>query len=216
MGTQWAREEAKRNELAVWLERLGLWVQANREISIGAILAVVALALGGVYFISRQSKAKAQAWERLAIAQSAGFQGQVKPALELFDRLVLDYPESSMSAYALLYKGDLLYRQALYKEAVEPYRMLLAEDPTGSLAPFALANLCLAHEAAGSLKEAVSAGSRLLSEQGDHFLAPQAHACMARAFLAMGEKEQAKSTYEKIALLYPDTSWSKWAQSKLK
>ena len=76
-------------------------------------------------------------------------------------------------------------------------------------------NLGKAKEADGDLPGAQAQYSDLLSKHPEHFIAPEAHAALARTQELTGAADLAKTTYEKIALLYPDTSWAMEAKAKL-
>ncbi|HAU90008.1 MAG TPA: hypothetical protein DCW72_07245, partial [Elusimicrobia bacterium] len=56
--------------------------------------------------------------------------------------------------------------------------------------------------------------SDFLAKYPDHFVAPEAHASLARLQEMTGAADLAKATYEKIALLYPETTWAMMARAK--
>jgi len=57
--------------------------------------------------------------------------------------------------------------------------------------------------------------SDFLTKHPEHFVAPEVHASLARTQELSGAKDLAKATYEKIVLLYPDTTWAMQAKARL-
>ncbi|MEK7722067.1 MAG: 2-dehydropantoate 2-reductase N-terminal domain-containing protein, partial [Elusimicrobiota bacterium] len=82
------------------------------------------------------------------------------------------------------------------------------------LAPFAAYSVGKCKEAEGDLAGAQVQYSDFLLKNPEHFIAPEVHASLARSQELSGNAELAKTTYEKIALLYPDTSWATQARTK--
>ncbi|MBI4422478.1 MAG: UPF0182 family protein, partial [Elusimicrobia bacterium] len=174
--------------------------------------AVTALLAGGTW--AKLSRNRTEAWEKLAIAQSYAYQGasreaqeQLKPVLEA---------SGKPAAYAQLFAGDLDFKLGRYKEASEAYQKVIERQGPKAVVPIAMADLGLALEASGDCKSSVEANQRFLDAHQDHFMAPQAHASLARCFAALGDAAQAKSTLDRIALLFPDSYWAQWAKERLK
>lgn len=213
MSKQWVRQEIKRNELAERIENVAERVQENRQMALaigGGILAVV-VAVGLAW--ARMSKARTEAWEKLAIAHTFAYQGQLKSAQEQL-QAVIDGP-AKPGGHAMLFSGDIHFKNGQYKEAADAYQKLIDRQGPKQLVPVAMANLGLALEGAGDCKAAIEANQRFLDVHQDHFMAPQAHGSLARCQINLGEGAQAKATLDRMVLLYPETYWAGWAREKL-
>lgn len=214
MSKQWVKEQVHRNEIAQGLGRTVSWIEANRAQALaygGGVLAAAAII--GLFFY-QTTKTKRTAWEKLAIAQSMAYQAPEKGLEEL--KTIADlYSQTDAAGYALLTAGDLMFRQGRYKEAREFYQRIADQPSMRSVMPLALSNLGIAYEGEKDYKNAVEANQRFLDSYQDHYLAPQVHGSLARSLEALGQKDQAKSTYERMSLLYPDTYWAQWAKNRL-
>lgn len=216
MGKQWARQEAKRDELAKAVGTAAFWATENRQKTLAAAGGGLGLLLLGGLILYRIHANRETAWEKLAIAQSAAYQGQLEPAMEQLQAIETRFAQTPASAFGALFTGDVLYRREKYKEAVEVYRRLADRRVPKAAVPFALSGLGLSQEAAGDCNGAMETSQRFLDAHQDHFLAPQVHASLARCLNSLGMREKARTAYERISLLYPESAWAKWAQERLK
>jgi TolA-binding protein len=216
MGKQWAKQEAKRNELAQYVDRLTLWVQSNPQPVLWAVAGLMAAVLLGAGYYNRQLTRGEESWTKLAIAQSYAYSGQAPAALDQIKQLADEYPATPSAAFSLLLAADVLYEQGKYKEAAEGYQKVIGAPGVESTVPLATAGLILSREAMGEYKPAAEAAQRFLDAFQDHFLAPAVHASLARSLAASGEMEKAKATFERMASLYPQTYWADWAKTRLK
>jgi tetratricopeptide (TPR) repeat protein len=216
MGTQWARQEAKKNELAVWVDKATLWVKFHPQPAIWAGVGVLAVVLLCVGFVNRTLGQKEDAWAKLAMIQSYAYAGQPQSALEQAGKLSEEYPSSPAADFGQLLTGDILFEQGKYKEAVQAYQKILDRPSAKALAPMALADLELTQEAAGDYKAAADMAQKFLETYADHFMAPPVHGSLARCLAALGEKDKAKAALERIAFLYPQTYWADWAKARSK
>lgn len=216
MAKAWARQEAKKNEIAALIDKGVLWMTFHPQASlwggIGLLAAVIAVAV----FVNRTLNEREESWSRFAFAQSYAYSKQPKQALEQVRGLTQDYPGSSATSYALLLAGDILYEQGQYKEAAQTYNKVVNQPNHREVLPIALANLGISQEASGDCKSATATDQRFLDAYSQHFLAPQVHASLARCLSLTGETEKARATYERIAFLYPATFWATWAQARIK
>ena len=213
MGKQWARQQSNRNEIAEGVGTAVGWIAANRTLAQGlAGGALAALILAGLAW-ARLSIVRREAWEKLAIAQSYAYQGQMQPAQEQLKALMEG--SGMASEFAALFAGDLEFKQAHYKEAAQVYQRVVDRGGPKNILPMAMADLGLSQEAAGDCKASVEVNQRFVDTYQDHFLAPQTHASLARCLYLLGQSQQAKSTLDRMVLLYPDSYWAQWAKERL-
>lgn len=188
------------------------WIKVNRETFIGSVVILLAVAIFAVYFFVHYREVRDTAWKQLFIAQQIGYSGNMQQAQTQLDEVVTSYGSTSAAGFATLTKGDMLYAQGKFKDAGAEYAKLLASKDLG---PFALYDLGKCKEADGDLAGAQAQYSDFLSKDPEHFMAPEVQSSLARVQELAGAKDQAKTTYEKIVLLYPDTSWAADAKAKL-
>lgn len=194
-------------------ERMLTWIKNNRETFIGASVILAAVILFAIYFFVHYRDLRDTAWKNLFIAQQIGYAGNIPQAQEQLKAITASYGNTSAAPYATITQGDILFAQGKFKEAGDEYAKLAAGGK--DLAPFALYSLGKCKEAAGDFAGSQTQYAEFLSRNPDHFLAPEVHASLARAQDLAGSKDLAKATYEKIVLLYPDTSWAMQAKAKL-
>lgn len=215
MGKQWARQQVKTNEIAAFLERLSLWVQSHPHHAVWGGIGVLALAVAAAGVWHRHSSDREDAWTKYALGQSLAYSGRAPQGLEMLGRLAEEHPRSPAAAYGRLLAGDVLFEQDRFQEAAAEYRKALEDTSRPETQPIALANLGLAQEAAGDCSAALQSGQRFLDAHQEHFLAPQIHASVGRCLSSLGRTEEARSAYERMAFLYPDTYWADWAKARL-
>jgi len=215
MAKAWARKEAKKNEVAAIVERGVLWIKYHPTVSMWGGIALVGIALLGASFYNRTVTKREESWSRYAVAQSYAYSRQPDAALEQIRLLTEEFPASAASSYAHLLSGDILYERGKYKDAAASYDSVVTRPNHAEAVPIALANLALSHEASGDCKSAGDSAQRFLDAYSEHFLAPQAHASLARCLTITGEREKARATFEKMAVLYPNSYWAQWAQARL-
>ncbi len=188
------------------------WIKKNRETFIGGVVIVLAVLLFAVYFFVHYRDLRDTAWKNLFMAQQAGYGGNVAQAQNQLSAIETTYGNTSAAPYATLTKGDMFFAQGKFKEAAAEYTKLLGSK---DLAPFALYNVGKCREADGDLAGAQAQYSDFLVKYPEQFMAPEVHSSLAHSQELAGAKDLAKTTYEKIVLLYPDTSWAAAAKAKL-
>lgn len=192
---------------------LGLaWIKKNRETFIGSAVILLAAIIFSVYFLIHYRGLRDTAWKNLFMAQQVGYGGNMPQAQEQLAAIEASYGSTSAAPYATLTKGDMLFSQNKFKEAGAEYAKLLNSK---ELAPFAVYSAGKCKEAEGDLAGAVVLYSDFILKNPEHFIAPEVHASLARSQELSGSADLARTTYEKIVLLYPDTSWSAQAKAKL-
>lgn len=185
------------------------WIKKNRETFIGSIAILVAVVVFAVYFFIHYRTLRDTAWKNLFVAQQVSYSGDTTQALNLLSQVEITYAGTSARPYAILTKGDMFFAQGKFDEAGAEYTKLLTAKDLGMFAAY---NLGKSKEAAGDLAGAQAQYADVLAKYPDHFITPEAHYSLAGAQELSGAKDAARTTYEKIVLLYPETSWA--AQSK--
>lgn len=188
------------------------WIKNNRETFIGSLVILVAAIIFSVYFFMHYRGLRDTAWKNLFMAQQLGYAGNVAEAQKQLSGIEASYGSTSAAPYATLTKGDILFAQDKFQEAAAEFSKVLGDKDLG---PFASYNLGKCKEAAGDLAGAQAQYSDFLSKTPEHYLAPEVHASLARSQELAGAKDLARTSYEKIALLYPDTSWAAQAKARL-
>ncbi|OGR45551.1 MAG: hypothetical protein A2X35_04165 [Elusimicrobia bacterium GWA2_61_42] len=209
--TSWIHSEdtiAKPNRL----DRGLAWIKHNRETFIGSAVILLAAAIFAVYFFVHYRDLRDTAWKNLFIAQQIGYAGNIAEAQKQLTAVEASYGSTSAAPYATLTKGDILFAQGQFKEAAAEFTKLLKGK---DLAPFAVYSLGKCKEAEGDLTGAQAQYAEFLSRNPEHFMAPEVHGSLARAQELAGAADLAKTTYEKIVLLYPETSWAMQAKARL-
>lgn len=188
------------------------WIAKNRETFIGSLVILVAAAIFGVYFFMHYRGLRDSAWKNLFMAQQTGYGGNVAAAQQQLDTITASFGSTSAAPYATLTKGDIFFAQGKFKEAAAEFAKVAKDKDLG---PFAAYSLGKSKEAEGDLPGAMAQYSDFLSKHPEHFIAPEVHASLARTQELSGAKDLAKATYEKIVLLYPDTTWAMQAKARV-
>lgn len=188
------------------------FIKEKREAVIAAAVVLVAAVVLGAWFYLHYSRINDTAWKQLFIAQQTGFSGAYAEAEKKLDEVAAGFARSDAAPYAVMSKGDILFRQGKYKEALEEYGKM-TEGPA-YIRPFALYNTGKTREAMALTAEAAADYRDFLAKYSDHMLAPEVHFSLAAVQEKLGDDAGAKATYEKIAILYPETTWSAAAKQK--
>jgi len=190
------------------------WIKAHRDTVTGSLVILAGAALFGLWVAFHYAGVKESAWKELFIAQQIGYAGNYAEAEKKLDAVTASYARSSAWGFAALTKGDLLFRQGKFAEAALEYAKVSASKRE-DLAPVAVYGEGRAKEAAADAAGAADRYKYFLAQYPEHFLAPEAHLALANVLDASGAKAEAKAAYEKIALLYPDTSWASAAKARI-
>ena len=187
------------------------WIKKNRETFIGSVVILLAIIVFSVYFLFHYRGLRDTAWKSLFIAQQQAGGGNFAQAQQQL-AAIESYGSTSAAPYATLFKGDMLFAQGKFQEAAAEYSKLTSSK---DVAPFAIYSVGKCKEAEGDLAGAQVSYSDFLLKTPEHFIAPEVHSSLARAQELSGGADLARTTYEKIVLLYPDTSWAMQAKARL-
>ncbi len=196
------------------MDNLMAWIKIHRDTVVGSLVMLAAAAIFGIWVGVHHVGLREAAWKNLFIAQQTGYGGNFAEAAKQLDSIETNFGSTSAWGFAVLTQGDLLFRQDKFKEAEAEYSKIVAKG-LKNLIPFALYNLGKAKESEGDFTGAQAQYSEFLSKTPDHFLAPEVHYSLASVYELSKNEAEAKAAYEKILLLYPDTSWAMMAKAKL-
>lgn len=190
------------------------WVKDHRDTVIGSLIILAAAALFGIWVAVHHAGLRESAWKNLFIAQQTGYGGNFAEAAKQLESIETNFGRTSAWGYAVLTQGDLLFRQNKFKEAEAEYSKIAVKG-TKDLMPFALYNIGKAKEAAADLPGAQGQYRDFLAAYPDHFLSPEVHYSLASVYELSKNADEAKAAYDKIVLLYPETSWAMMAKAKI-
>jgi tetratricopeptide (TPR) repeat protein len=212
----WATQsEAARDEVKDFLEEAVDWAVARRrQVAFGAGAAVIAALVVGVIFYSIQAR-RAKAWEDLAAAEMEAYSATHDKAHALTQQIAASAVGAGTEAMADILEGDLQFQEAHFDKALAAYDKAILEA-TDDLKPMALADKVAALEALGRGPDCSTAARSFVDTYTDNLLAPQVHAAQVRCLLLQGQVEGAKSSLQRMGLLYqPSQYWTGWASARL-
>ena len=193
-----------------------LWIKAHKSTA-GAIAALALLGSLFAYVILSQTRqARYRGWDMLSQAQILALNNRAQEAFKLLNEMEAVYSGNAIGDFALLQKANLLVRGGDYNQAIETYQKVALRQKTNALLPLAKLGTAKAFEAANMLDKAEREYEGFLVSYSDHFSAAEAYEGLARVAEAKGDANKARDNFEKIRVLYPDTIWSKLAETKLK
>jgi len=211
------RDDLKQDPFQAKIHAALEWIAAHRQtfLRIVGTLAVTAVlaALAAASFRSLNR----QAWEHYNRAQglaAADTPENTQNALNSYDNVITKFGRTKAAVFALLGKGDLLYREKRLAEAIEAYQKCLAKKPSKRIIPFALCGLGAAQEDNGDFSGAIETYKQFTANDPNHILAPKIYESLARCYEFSKNTDAAKEVYEKIITAFPDSLWAQNAQKR--
>lgn len=206
------RDELKRDLLQEWVKQSLEWIAAHRQTFFSVLGTIVVSALVLIFIITNLRNLRRQAWERYSAGQNWVYANNPDNALNFFNEVINNYARTPAAIYALLSRGDLLYRQRKFPEATDSYKQCLGKDPPKMILPFVLSGLGVAQEDGKDFAGAITTYKQFISEFPDHYLAPKIYESLARVYELSLNPDAAKEVYEKIITMFPATLWSEKAR----
>ncbi|MCG2725617.1 MAG: tetratricopeptide repeat protein [Elusimicrobia bacterium] len=204
-----AVRKASKSEIAL------KWIKENRETFVGSFVILIAAIILGSFFALRYSQIKKAAWKELFMAKQQAKMGKIDLANQSLAKIETGFSNTTAAGYAFLLKGDILFTQQKYEDAAAAYQKASDFAKPETIVPVALSNIGKSQEAGKDFDKAIASYKSFLERYPEHFLAPEAHFSIATIYEMQDKKDEAKSAYEKIAILYPQTLWSESAKTKL-
>ena len=138
------------------------------------------------------------------IGQAQANAGRTEEAVAAYDRLLNDYPESSLHAQTLYAKGALAFQQGDYREAIANYQAVIDEHPGSPLAPKAQYGIGDALYNQGNLREATAAYRAVLDRYPNSPFVVDALSGVQYALTAQGEDHQLDEIVQRYAEQNPE------------
>jgi len=210
-----SRQGLKKNELedvVLWAVN---WAKSNRQLfnGIAGILAV-SIALT-VFFFIRYHTVRERANDKLSFAQANFLQGKPQDGAKILDEIINQYPGTTADYKARLQKAEYLFDLQDYAGAEKAITPVIEKGRPKTVIPLAMSVLGAVRENAGNYREAIATYNAFLDNYPEHFLTPKIYESLARVYEITGSTQDARSSYEKLATLYPSSPWAQRAQERI-
>lgn len=215
MKKKWAIKETDKKPDQSLLGKPAAWIKANSEKVLYIIVTVIALSMLTSYFILRNKKLNAKSWEEFSTLQQKITETEKPQDFEPIDNFVKKYPKSAASAYASMFKGEILYENASYEKAEKVYRQIIKNKSFEKYIPFAINSLLYCFLAQDKKLEFFETAEGFVKKYPKHLLTPQVYAQMADIYQSKGETEKVTGIYRKLSLDFPKSPWGSFAKIML-
>ena len=198
-----------------------LWTRENLRLILTGIIVGALVASSIVFWRIRTERREAaalnsfhRALEILTSAEDPSSK-RYQEALDGFERIQREYPNSKAAQLAQLQLGQGLLESKQYDKAVETYRTFLERNPAERLYRlFALQNLGYAYEGQGDYQRALDSFQGLV-DMGENFLRPSAYISIGRCYEKLGKREEALKNYRIFLEKYPESIMVPMIKNKL-
>lgn len=210
-----ARHLLKRNDMEHYV-LLGVdWIKANRQTAFSIAAITAGIIIFAVFVFARFQTAQGRANDRLSMAQGRLYGGDIPGGVAGLDEIIQKYAGTAAASQARLLKADYLESQKNFTAAAEMARTVIAEGKPKTIIPLAYMALGAIQENAGDLKGAIATYTAFLDKYPDHFYAAKTYESLGRLHEFSNAPGEAKSAYERLATMYPDTGWAQRARERL-
>ncbi|HOD12245.1 MAG TPA: tetratricopeptide repeat protein [Candidatus Omnitrophota bacterium] len=140
----------------------------------------------------------------------------LEKALQTYQKIVTDHPQSTRLHEALLGKANILYMNERYDDAIEIYKKVLS-DPSklitaASIIEKAGLGLAWTYLKNGNAPKAIETFQSVISSTTNKIIKVSALTQIADAYQDLGQFQQALNAYDTILQNYPDTPYTDYAQ----
>jgi TolA-binding protein len=192
-----------RDAIPAYQEFLALYPTAEEAVSVQDFLQMSYVQVGKTdkeleELTKGQAKSQVLAdvyWEKGAKAYN---DKDYTTALGYFEKLLIDFPASSLAAQASFYRSECFYLQEKYPEASAAYRNFLAQYPADDSAPTALFRLGVSLFNQNRFDEAAVTWETLVSKYPDDPLAASAAENIPLAYAKVGKVADSEKAYETL------------------
>jgi predicted negative regulator of RcsB-dependent stress response len=216
MAKKWAKQEIQLTAYQKTVHKIKNWVKHNRRQIFTALVAAIVILILVSYSVIRHRKKQITAWKKFSTIQTE-IEKSEKPleSLNKIDELVKKYPDYPASAYALMFKGDILYENEKYEDAANTYNKIISNKKFADYIPFAVNSLLYCYLSQNKTDEFLNTAQDFVAKYPKHLLTPQVYMQLAAAYTQKGEKEKADEIYNKLAVQYIDSPWGQSAKMML-
>jgi len=136
-------------------------------------------------------------------------------AIEKFDEIVDNFPNTSSATGALLLKGATYINQGENGKAAEAYETFINDHEDHQLIPFAKMGLATAKFNTGDIEESHQILDRIVTDFPDFQLLDIITFEIGKRFEAEQNWDKARTAYQKVLDDYPESNWNTLAKSQL-
>ena len=174
-------------------------------ITLAGFVAIVLLILGlGTYQNSQMAEA-----ERAALALSSA------QTVEDFERIVTAYGDTPSSQVAKLGLAATYFQEGRYAEAYNAYDAFLLANSGHPMENAARIAQAICSEAQGEFSQALEIFITFIASNPSNYLTPYSELGKARCLCQLEQWDEARAAYEDIIAAYPNSIWSRRADSDL-
>lgn len=207
-----SRADLKTDFFQRWVHDALNWIGNHRQTFFSIVGTIVVVGVLGAFILSNFINLRKQAWERYAIGHNWTMSNEPAKSLSYFDDIIQNFSHTPAATFALLSKGDILYRGGKFDEAISHYKQCLEKKPNKAILPFILESLGSAEEQKGDNSAAIATYKQFLQDYSNHYLAPKVYESLGRSYELSLNPDAAKEIYEKIITIFPNTLWSEKAK----
>lgn len=196
------------------------WVQKNRQLAATAAGVLVAVSFIVYFSVSRHSMGVIRASEKFSSAQGMYSQGMTDRAKDLFGEVIAQYPSSAPATHARMLLAEIKLSEGDSGGAHLLSRAVYERGKPRTLRPFGLYLSVLALDEKGDSAAAIAEAEFFAGKYPDHFLTPRVYEKLGliyekSALVAKIAPDDARRIYERMAVLYPGSSWSARAAARI-
>ncbi|MCX7905116.1 MAG: tetratricopeptide repeat protein [Elusimicrobiales bacterium] len=192
------------------------WLIQNKKSLIATALIIIAAIIIVIMVIINLNKNRETAEKYYFLAQQYYYAKNFEQALANIEIIEKNYSNFVTYDFALFLKGDIYFSIGNYAKAIEVYKEALNKVRNKELIPFAIYSIAKSHQALRDYINAILKFNEFITTYPDHYLLPEVYLSLALSYENKGEKEAAKETFQKITVLFPNTTWNTIAQEALK
>ncbi len=140
----------------------------------------------------------------------------LEKALQTYQEIITDHPQSTRLHEAMLGKANILYMNEKYNDAIEIYKTVFSDSSKGtagtSIMEKAGLGLAWTYLKSGDASKAIETFQTVISSTANKIIKVSALTQIADAYQDLGQFQQALNAYDTILQSYPDTPYTDYAQ----
>jgi TolA-binding protein len=180
-------------------------------IGTGVIISVLLV----VIMIYRIKQTKEYVSQRLLVAESYIYQKNFNEVYKILDEIINHYKNSKHAGYAMFLKANVLYDNKDFVQAKQVcIDFLKIKKPKSVVVPM-MYILGQSYLALNDFDNAINVFNEITQKYVEHYYTPRVYESLTFCYELKGDTQSARSIYEKMNILYPNSYWSNIAQQKL-